>query len=360
MPARSGVPTHNALIGVVSLIALSLIGAGIYYVMAAPEADATPKKIGMIQIPQVLEADEGFKEKLVALGYTDAEFIERVTPVGPTYEEDGRKAAEEFIAMDVDMIFTDFEGQAKIAQAVLAEHNRTDIPIVFISRLHDPVKMGLIESFQSSGNNMTGVATDLSALIQRHLQFIKDISPNATKLGVFGRGFQVPAVAAEYFATVQVEAPKLGFEVVEYTTDAPPPSAKAEFDRIAATIEKGDIDALMHIGGHYYHTQEAGESRLAIRLGIPMATNYEDIPRGGHFTLSNGTRESGEQAAVMADKIFKGASPSEIPIEYAQKEILSLHMARAREAGITFPETMRFLADNMYEDDSMFPAFEDR
>ncbi|HEY4524995.1 MAG TPA: ABC transporter substrate binding protein [Candidatus Paceibacterota bacterium] len=345
--------------GLALVVLVIAIAAGYLWMSteSAPVA-SVPKKIAVVGIPQVKEADDGFEEKMIELGYADAEFIEREVVIGPTFEQNLQVAIQEFIDGNVDLIFANFEAPAKVAQTMTAAQSRTDIPIVFISRLHDPVTMKLIDSFQSSGNNLTGIATNLSHLIQRHLQFIKDIDPNATKLGVFGKGFQVPSVAGEYFETVKREAPKFGLTVVEYTTDAPPPQAKAEFERIAAGIEKGDIDALMHIGGHYYSTQEAGESELAIRLGIPMATNYEDMPRGGHFTLSNGTYESGQQAAVVADKIFKGALPADIPIEYAQKEILSLHAARARTAGITFPDTMRYLADNIYEDDSMFPAFE--
>src|SRR3989344_6106579 len=263
---------------VVAALTVIAAGAGVLFwtgLVSAPSA-REPKRIGIIQIPQVLEAGEGFRAKLAELGYDNVEYDDRVIVISPTLGDDARKAVQEFLDNGVDLIYTDFEAQAKVAQVVTEESGRTDVPIV------------------------------------------------------------------------------------EYTTDAPPPQAKAEFERIAATIKKGDIDAMMHIAGHYYETQEAGESELAIRLGIPMATNYEDIPRGGHFTLSNGTRESGEQAAVMADKIFRGTKPSDIPIEYAQKDILSLHLGRARAAGFTFPESMLYLATNKYEDDSAFPPIVDK
>ncbi len=364
-PAPIDAPKSRTGIGIgIGLgIAALLLAAGGYYWWSGSQGEAalrtTPVRIGIIQLPQVKEADEGFMRKIRELGYADAEFDLRVVPIGPNYESEVRKVVEDFLLADVDLIFADFESQAKIAQTVTAEKGRTDMPIVFISRLHDPVTMGLVDSYRSSGNNLTGVATNLSSLIQRHMQFIKDISPTATKLGVFGKGFQVPAVAGEYYDVVKREAPRFGLEIVEYTTDLPPPQAKQAFDTVAATIRPGDIDALMHIGGHYYATQEAGEGRLAIRLGIPMATNYEDFPRGGHFTLSNGTFESGEQAAIMADKIIRGAAPTDIPIEYQQREILSLHLGRAAEAGFAFPESMISIATHIYEDDSQFPEFED-
>lgn len=350
--------TFFAGIGVV-VIAL---GFAVAYWTGALGSAATPeepKRIGIVGIPQVKEADEGFKTKMIALGYGDAEFTEYSVVPGPTLDADVEKAVRELIEKDIDLIFADFEIPAKIAAKVTNELGRSDIPVIFISRLHDPVKFGLVESFESSGSNLTGVATSIFDLVQRHMEFLKQISPDAKKLGIFAKGFQIPALADEYYSVVKEQAPRFGLEIVEYTTAAPPPQAKAEFERITATIQKGDIDAMMHIGGHYYVTQEIGESNLAKRLGIPMATNYEDIPRGGHFTYANGTFESGEQAAVMADKIFNGARPSDIPVEYALKSKLSVHLGRAKEAGITFPDSMLFIAENKYEDDSQFPPFED-
>ena len=352
---------HPTLLYVAAILILGgLLTYGVYLwgFGVTGEDPGRPLTIGILAIPQVPEADAGFKEKIAELGYTNVTFLEEVFVPGPTFYEDSKKTAREMIERNVDLIFADYETQAKAALDATTELSRSDIPVIFISRLHDPIRFGLIEALQSSGNNATGVAADIVGLVERHFYFILEIKSDAKKLGAFTKGFQIPSIADEYFEEIKRQAPRFGFSVVEYTTDAPPPNAKAEFDRIATTIKKGDIDAIMHVGGHYYATQEAGESELAIQLGIPMATNWEDITRGGHFTFSNGTRDSGEQAAVMADKILRGTKPTDIPVEYAQKAMLSLHLGRAREAGFEFPESMLFIAENKFDNDS-FPAFED-
>jgi ABC-type uncharacterized transport system substrate-binding protein len=356
MPPAAPHTSHLPLWLSLGAAVLLLAGLSLMYWQkndTAPLAPS-PKKIGVISLLQVKEADSGFKAKLAELGYIDVEYLERQVVPGQALASDTDQAVREFVAQDVDLLYINFEISAKIALDLLQELGRTDIPIVFGSRLHEPVSYGLVASLRSSGNNATGVATNLIEIIQRHMEFLKQINPEAKNLGIFAKGFQIPAVADGYYAEVKRQAPRFGFEIVEYTTDAPPPEAEAEFNRIAAKIKKGDIDALMHIAGHYYVTQEIGESKLAIRLGIPMATNYEDIPRGGHFTYSNGTLELGAQLAVMADKIFRGTAPRDIPVEYAQKGILSLHLGRAREAGLTFPDSMLFIAEKKYEDDSAF------
>src|SRR3989344_3245251 len=225
------------IIGAVVLVALG----GAWYVWQSRSSDVanlTPKTIGIIGIPQVKEADEGFESKLKELGYTNATFLTYHVVPGPNMGTDVEKAVRELIEQNADLIFTDFETPAKVAIGLTRELNRTDIPIIFISRLHDPVTYGLIQSFESSGNDATGVATNIIDLIQRHMEFIKQISPQAKKLGIFGKGFQIPDLAAEYYTEVRKQAPNFGLEIVEYATNAPPPQAKAEFDRIAATVKK--------------------------------------------------------------------------------------------------------------------------
>jgi len=86
-----------------------------------------------------------------------------------------------------------------------------------------------------------------------------------------------------------------------------------------------------------------------------MEVPNEDLPNGGMFSYSDQASAAGTQAAVLADKIFKGAKPADIPIEFNAKTELTLIMGRARDAGITFPDSMLFIATNKYENGSDFP-----
>lgn len=254
----------------------------------------------------------------------------------------------------VDLLFADHEHQA-LAAVELTREMGSDVPIVFLARFHDPVEYGIVASYSSSGNNATGVTQNLEEVSSRILEFFREIDPGATKIGVFSQGFMIPGVGDAYFAELTRQAERLGFEMVEYVTAAPPPQAGAEFKRLAATIEQGDIDALIHIPGHFYEPQHIDEYVIARELGIPHHTSYEDLPGGGHFAFSASFAQAGEQAAVMVDKIFKGTAPSDIPVEYGDKNELILNQGRAAESGIVFSETMRFLADEIIEDAKQNP-----
>lgn len=74
-----------------------------------------------------------------------------------------------------------------------------------------------------------------------------------------------------------------------------------------------------------------------------------DLPTGGHFGYSGDFLEAGKQADVMMDKIFRGTKPSNIPLEFSKHHSLVLYTARAREAGIEFPESILLIADKIVE-----------
>jgi putative tryptophan/tyrosine transport system substrate-binding protein len=333
-------------------LALAAAGAAVYFFATQPQPLSTksaPKTIGIAYFRQGLSSIESLKRRLSEMGYTNLRYIAEEVHIGPSMAEDMRRMYAGMFDEGVDLIFADHEHMAKVALEMTKERG-IDTPIVYIIRFHDPVEYGLADSFRSSGNNATGVAGNLSEVTKRTLQFIQEINPKAKKIGIFGAGFQVPDVAARYFSEFKGQVADFGMEIVEYSTQVPPPQAEAEFNRVASAIKKGDVDALVHIPGHFYDKQEEGEYELAKRLGVPMSAPYEDLQGGGQFSFSTNYSFAGEEAAVMVDKIFKGKRPSEIPVEYGARNDLTLNLTRARETGIKFTDSMLYIATDAYEE----------
>jgi len=353
-PSQRGPHTLSVILAIAAIVLLGIAGFAYWKKSAGGGMRSEPKKIGILSFRQFNDVVAGFKLEMERLGYTNVEYIEALAVPGPTMMQEIDAAVRDMVARDVDAIWASLEMQAKTALDVTKELGREDIPIVFMTRFHDPVEYGLIKSFQSSGNNSTGVVTHLKEIVARNLGFFKEINPDFKKLGVFSQGFMVTDIGGEYYKEVLRQAPSFGYEVVEYQTDVPPPQAKEAFDRIVSTIKKHDIDGIFHIAGHFYNTQEAGEGALAIALGIPMVAPYEDLPNGGLFSYSDDFGESGKQTARILDQIFKGTHPSQIPIAYTAKNVLTLMTDRAKAAGIVFPQSMEYIATYRYTDDSDF------
>ncbi|QQG45901.1 MAG: ABC transporter substrate-binding protein [Candidatus Niyogibacteria bacterium] len=303
-----------------------------------------PKTIGSILIRQQLQTVEGVKRGLKDLGYKRISYKEELFTLGPTAQADAQAAVRKMIAEGVDLLFIPSEITAKDIRLVMQEL-KSDIPVVFLAQFHDPVSYGIVQSFQSSGNNLTGIASQLTDVIGKQLEFIKKINPAGKKIGVFSDGFMIPNVGEEMYAQLKALAPKLGFQLVEYKTTTAPPGAESAWRKIASGIKAGDIDAIYHIPGHFFDAQETSEAELANRLGVPHVAPIEDLPTGGHFAYSSDYFTAGKQMARLVDKIFKGEKPTDIPIEFTQKNSLILHIGRADKDGLTFPESMLSIAD---------------
>lgn len=336
----------SKILKIAVVAAVIVIGGWLVFESISKPLAKKPKTIGALYFRQHLDAYEGLKEGMKKLGYTDKDVVydEVLVVPGPNLNEDLKNGARKLIANKVDVLFVSMEHQAKIALEVTKEM-QSDLPIVFMTRFHDPLAFGLIDSFKSSGNNSTGVATNLIEIVQKTMSFFKDINPKASRIGVFGEGFMVPGFGDVYLAEFKKQGPRFGLSIVEYKTQNPPITAKENWHEVADKIKPGDIDGLVHIAGHFYDPQETFEMELAKRLRIPMAAPSEDLPTGGSFAFSDNFAVSAEQVAVMIDKIFKGTKPSEIPIEFGSKSILILYTKVAREAGFTFPDSMLSIAE---------------
>ncbi len=334
------------VLAIVALVLVLLYEYGSKVGLLPKPAPQKPKTIGVLYFRQHLDAYDGLKAAMQQLNYTDStiKYDEVLLTPGPHLYDDIDNGVKKLLADKVDVIWVSMEHQGLEAIKITKQMNN-QTPIVFMARFHDPLSFGLIASYKSSGNNATGIATNMTDNVQKALQFFKEINPNAKKVGVFGRGFMVPPNFGDaYLAALKQQAPKFGMSVVEYTTDkAPDPTGKT-WHEVAATIKPGDIDALFHIAVHFYDPQETAETELATRLHIPHAVPSEDLPTGGMFSYSDDFAASARQSAVMIDKIFKGTKPSDIPVEFGAKQSLNLNLKRAATAGVTFPNSMLNIA----------------
>ena len=311
-----------------------------------PSVLREPKTIGLIFFRQQAEVVAGFKEGMKELGYSNITYKEFPMLIGDKTPQESAEYTKTLIKEKADLILTALEFQALPAIEATKEMGNST-PIVFMAQFHDPVSFGLAKSFRSSGNNATGVSLNFIDLIQKHMEFIRKINPNIKKLGMFTDGFMVPALSTELYPEFRRQAAKFGYEVVTYTTKVPPPEAEKAWYDTAAKIKSGDIDAIYHLAGHYFTLQEEAETKLAARLKIPLIVPLEDLVTGGHFGYSGDYTSAGKQSARMADKILRGAKPSDIPLEYMEKISLHVNLSRLQQAGVEFPESILKLADKI-------------
>lgn len=315
-----------------------------------PELAVSVKRIGVIQY--VAESDpsfEGLKKGMADLGY--AEGGRDIVYEYQLADGDQRKVseiAESFVDQSVDLIYAITFPSAKAAFEATRAAGRSDIPVVF-AQANNPVEGGIVQSYKSSGNNLTGVAGNLVSLTPKKLEILKRIKPDTKTVGFFhvkGTDDTFPSSVLT-IASLRENAPKFGITLVEYALeDRAGPALVAEAQKVGDSIQPGTLDAIFLPTGVLYASENLKViSGLGNRLKIPVLYALPAaLDIGGLFVYTHDSFAIGEQAAPMVDKIFRGVSPSDIPVESPRRNVLIVNLKNAEEIGITVPQEVLEIA----------------
>jgi putative tryptophan/tyrosine transport system substrate-binding protein len=319
---------------------------------SAPVENTKPTKnvkVGIIHwVGHLKPMETGFKEAMTELGYIEGKDISYESKSGDGDPKKANAIAKEYISNNVDLIF------ALTPPAIIEALKETTasgklIPVVYASGDY-PIELGYAKSYRSSGNNTTGIAIEQIDLTSKRLQFLKDMNPKISKVGVFASNSNY--VSRKSFEAVQSQATKFGFTVVEYKVTAKPENSPAEIQAIANKINPGEIDAIFSLPDPVVNFKDNPKILISLgkRLKIPTAmlfiTNVQD---GALFAYNTDLIDNGKQVAIMADKIIKGAKPTDIPIEFPRKNSLVVNLKTANEIGIAIPSFILSIASQKIE-----------
>ncbi len=289
----------------------------------------------MITDDTYLAPVEGFKEGLKELGYAEGRHIAYEIQNAKLDREALRRAANAFVQKKVDLIFT-----ATYVGAMLAKEATQDTPIpVVFGPAGDPVETGLVQSITTSGNNLTGVSTLSLELTAKRLEMLSRTIPKAKRIAVLFNPedrFSQDVVKQTYRA-----AEKLGLRVVE--------CHGRNADEIRASVNalrKENVDAVFAVPDVLVNSQVEALSSVAREHKLPYFVHIRTLAERGALTSYGiNTFQIGKQAARLADKIFNGARPAEIPIETPRKLELVINLRVAKEIGLAIPNTVLREAD---------------
>ena len=224
---------HKSVLGSMVLVVL-LVSSGLLSGDASAAERARPIRIGALTeswgpTPQIIALRDG----LLALGYRENEqfvlgvrFTQRDQTTLPA-------AARALVQYGVDLLFADLVSTAKAAQMTT-----TRIPIVFAGPGGNLVEMGLIESFDRSGGNITGVSTLDVELAPKRLAVFRDLVPGLHRvLFPYDLNDAAGVAAARLYREA---ARRLGIVLVEQAVQT-----QAEAQATLTQVRKGEVDGIL-------------------------------------------------------------------------------------------------------------------
>jgi putative tryptophan/tyrosine transport system substrate-binding protein len=227
------------------------------------------------------------------------------------------------------------------SQALAAKRATVTIPIV-VTAVGDPVGSGLIKSLAHPGGNITGMSVALSETAGKRLELLREVVPGLKRVAIFGNSGN-PLVAPERNATIAA-AHALGFDTII--------SGVQTVEDIAPTIEslKGNADALYVCEDPFTTIQRVRINAAALAARLPAMRLYRiSTEQGGLVSYGPDIFGLYRRAIELVDKILRGTKPADIPFEQPTKFDLVINLKTARVLGLTIPDKLIALADDVVE-----------
>jgi putative ABC transport system substrate-binding protein len=216
------------------------------------------------------------------------------------------------------------------------------IPIVFVTGT-DPVKAGLVSSFNRPSGNLTGVHVFLVGLGAKRLGLLHDLVPKAGLIAVLANPNLAPA--GSDLRDVQEAAGSLGLKLHVLRAGTEP-----EIDNAFATMMRERADAVLVAADPFFTSRRDQIVALAARYAIPAIYELREYTAaGGLISYGTSLTDGYRQVGVYTGKILKGAKPGDLPVLQPTKLDLIINLKTAKTLGIAIPPGVLAIADEVIE-----------
>jgi putative ABC transport system substrate-binding protein len=279
---------------------------------------------------------EALRAGLRQLGYVEGKNIVIEFRWAETVDQLPGLAAE-LVRMNVDVILAMSSTEAEATR----QATKT-IPIVFAIHA-DPVGLGHVASLARPGGNITGLTSILTDLVVKQLEILKEAVPQATRIGVLfspTAPSHRPAVQA-----VETAGATLGVQLVML-----PARTVEDFEGAFSTMSREHVGGFLAVPAPVFGLDRARLADLALKHRRPgVFGNKENVEAGGLMSYGADYNDLVRRAATYIDKILKGATPADLPVEQASKYELVINLKTAKAIGLTISEAFLLRADKVIE-----------
>ena len=226
--------------------------------------------------------------------------------------------------------------------ALAAKAANTTIPTVFVSGA-DPVQLGLVQSLNRPGGNMTGVANYFGALGGKRLELLRELVP---KSGPIGYLFNPSNQNAKVHSNEVIDAARATRQPIEIVEARNTHQIEAAF----GTLAKAKAVALLVGDDPFYNTERQLLVGLAARHGLPTiyyARNF--VSQGGLISYGSDQSETYRLAGIYVGRVLKGEKPGDLPVMLPTKFELVINLKTAKSLGLTVPTALLARADEVIE-----------
>jgi putative ABC transport system substrate-binding protein len=235
--------------------------------------------------------------------------------------------AEDLIGRQVSVIVATSGPAAQAAKAATST-----IPVVFAMN-GDPVRAGLVSSFQHPGGNATGVTLQAHDGGPKQLELLSELLPNVRKIAVLAypshRHRGVPPNLRDAANARQQDC-----NMVYAGT-------RSEFEPVLSGLAQLDAGALLITPDPLFSSYAWELGELTLRYKVPAVYQFPGFAAGGGL-LSYGFTGGrlAYQAGVYVGRILKGEKPGNLPVQQHSRAELVINLKTANALGLEVPSSV--------------------
>ena len=271
------------------------------------------------------------------LGYREGRTMTLVERYADGKFERLARLADELVRLKPDVLLT------STTPATLAAKRATStIPIVVVTS-GDLVGAGVVTSLARPGANVTGLSFLGTELALKQMEILKEVAPTIRSLAFLGNKAIQPEVL--FFTAMERVAPELGVNV-RFVDAKVSSDYEAAFAVMARERVEGLVVApnLIYLEDRKTIVELANKSRL---LAVYQSREFADV--GGPISYGINRPLFFRRAALYVDKVLKGATPAELPIEQPTQFELVINAKTVKALGLPIPPALRLRADQVLE-----------
>jgi putative ABC transport system substrate-binding protein len=226
--------------------------------------------------------------------------------------------------------------------ALSAKAATSSIPIVTVSG-SDPVKAGLVASFNRPGGNVTGASFVATELETKRLEILRDVVPTAAVIGVLVNPSNPAAESRSKDLQMAARTLERNIHIVSA-------SSESDLETAFATLTQQRADALLVSTDSFFTSQRDRLVALAAHHALPAIYPWREfVEAGGLVSYGPAINEVYRQVGIYTARILKGEKPADLPFLRPTKFELVVNLKTATTLGLTIPPVALARADELIE-----------
>jgi putative ABC transport system substrate-binding protein len=312
--------------------------------VAAPPAGSQPAarviRVGILEPghPAVrAHLVEAFRQSLRQLGYEEGRNLVLIPKFAEGKLDRLPELAADLVRQKVDAIV------AATTPGIQAAQQATKTIPIIMTAVGDPVSAGFVASFRNPGGNITGRTIQAPDLSAKRLQILKEAVPGVSRVAILWDSTNSHEVHG--FKEAEAAARVLGVAIQSFEVRKPD-----EFEAAFTAMKRGQVDGLFVFENAINTNFRKRIVDLALQQGLPGVYGLREYAEaGGLLSYGPALIDNYRRAAVYVDKIVKGATPSDLPVEQPTVFELLVNVKTAKALNLNLPTPLLVRADQIIQ-----------